>query len=337
MAGQIGGTQSRRKGERGREGHRHGGHEKNQDEGQKDVPRDARVECIERDEHHQHGVCGDQVFDDGEDSGFQVAGRLGRSHQLGGLAELRPRARGEHLSGGLAALDHCPGKGGGARSALHRRRLPRQRRLVHLDLAFRQANIGGHEIAHPEVHRIAWDQLKGRDGRPRPITLNAALYAQVLAQHRQRALSSAFLDEAEEGVEQEQQPDDDRLGDLAQGQFQHDRGLQHPRHGSPKFLQEGQERMRLLLGHRIGAVLGETLGSLRAAKAGEGFWRLRRRSGHLGGFVHGASGRERKAFSLSRYFATFQTESMTVPSTHFTAATTSPPRPGALGAPPHMA
>ena len=50
-----------------------------------------------------------------------------------------------------------------------------------------------------------------------------------------------FLHEAEDGVQDEQDGDDDGLGVLSEDQFQQEGDFQHPRHGRPELVQEEQE------------------------------------------------------------------------------------------------
>jgi hypothetical protein len=81
------------------------------------------------------------------------------------------------------------------------------------------------------------------------------------------AWARALLEQAECGIEHQENGDDRGLDIFAEHQFEHDRSLEHPRNGRPEFFQRRAQRMDRRIGHRVGAKLLQPMASLVARQA----------------------------------------------------------------------
>jgi hypothetical protein len=64
-------------------------------------------------------------------------------------------------------------------------------------------------------------------------------------------MRAAFLKKAEPRIECQEPPDDRSLDVLTQGQFERDRGLQHPGNGRPEFFERPAQGMLVDTGNSV--------------------------------------------------------------------------------------
>ncbi len=120
------------------------------------------------------------------------------------------------------------------------------------------ARIGRHAVAGFEQHDVAGHQFAGVDLPDRTIPAHARAGRQHVLERRQRVLGAVLLDEAERGVEQDDDEDDDGVADIADDAREHRRAEQDQDQQALELVEELEPRRpRRLLGEPVGAVAGE--------------------------------------------------------------------------------
>ncbi len=146
--------------------------------------------------------------------------------------------------------------GSGATRLRHRHRFAGERRLGHLQLGLLdQARIGRHRVAGGQQHDVAGHQLARREHLLAAVAQHAHLQRGQPAQRGHRALGAAFLEAADQRVDQHHRQDDHRVAVVAQRHRQHrgdeqdvdQRALELAREGAP-------QRPRRRLGQGVGAM-----------------------------------------------------------------------------------
>jgi hypothetical protein len=107
-----------------------------------------------------------------------------------------------------------------------RHRFAGQQRLVDQEPARAdQAQVGGHAIPRLEQHEVAWHEVGDRDAHASTVAQNAGMWRDHLADGVERLLRLAFLNEADDGVDQDD-GDDHRGIDAVADQCGRDRRRQ---------------------------------------------------------------------------------------------------------------
>lgn len=189
-------------------------------------------------EHDEYKVERNEAFDDREDRALHMAGRAGRADQLRGPAEVGSRTGGGDLAAGFTLTHNRCGVCGLRRACIDGKGFARQRRLVERHHSIEQHQIGWDDIARPDVHYIAGDQLRGGQTAPMRIPQYPRVDLQLAAQQRQCVVRAALLYESDDGIENEQKQDDQRLLGAAKHYLQHDHRFKHPWHRPPKLSEE---------------------------------------------------------------------------------------------------
>ena len=205
----------------------------------------------------------------------------GFRQQPGQLAHLRLHAGG--ADDGLDATARHHGVHVDHRAPLRQRRLhgDGRRRLAdrmrfageggfrHLGgMGGQHARIGRNAVAGLEQQEVAGhEMLRGHERRPGAAT-HACDGRQHVLQRRQRRLGAMLLEEAECGVEQHHDGDDDRVLEVADRAGQHGCADQHDDEKVPELVEELAPRWaRRLFGEAVGAALGQPHGGLRIGEA----------------------------------------------------------------------
>ena len=132
-----------------------------------------------------------------------------------------------------------------------------QCRLVHPQLRHLvQAQVGRHQVAGFEQHHAAGHQVLGLHHLHLPAgAAHGGLRRRQLLQRLQGLVGAPFLPEADGRVEQHDQQDDHRAGQVADQARQHRRRQQHDDHEVAKLVQQALPRWaRRRLGQAVGAV-----------------------------------------------------------------------------------
>jgi hypothetical protein len=182
------------------------------------------------------------------------------------VATTTPGAAGGHAGAqerqvGLVAAGQVGIVGEGLGGLGHRRGLPGERRLVHLQrLHLGQAQIRRDHAALLQLHHVAGNQRGAVD----LARLAAADHQRAGGDHGgerlHRRLGPIFLQEAHGAVGQQHRGDDDGVGVAGDGQGHHQRAEQDVDQRAGELVQEHLPGADLLaLADAVGAVLGEAL------------------------------------------------------------------------------
>jgi hypothetical protein len=123
--------------------------------------------------------------------------------------------------------------------------------LVEQDIAFCQAEIGRHKVAHPYVDDITRDESLRGDLGPRAIAADPRQHTKLRAEEVERVAGSALVRIAHAGVDEEQRDEDDRLDVLAERDLEHERRFEHRRDGPDELAKDDGYRPGAALRRRI--------------------------------------------------------------------------------------
>jgi hypothetical protein len=231
-----------------RDGHRHRGHE--HVDGRAAVPQADREGQAGQ---HEDGVE-QHVAEAGDLAGQRCGQYLGTGDELrdapdlGGIAGFR-----DHADPG--AVGHQAGRIGHVRALrqhdvmrqpfgllLDRHRLAGQRGFVDLQVAaLQQAQVRGHLVARGQQDDIARHQLRGVDLLLFPGAQHRGCRGQRAREGRQRAQRLALLDEADDGVEQDDAEDHAGVDPGPEHDLDDDRGQQDVDQRLMELQQEAQQ------------------------------------------------------------------------------------------------
>ncbi len=281
--------------EHDRQRDRHRAHEQDQHQGQYLEEGHAAPQGDAGRHREERADDQEEPPDQGGHDGLDVQLRARHRHELGRPAEVGAPARQDDHAVRFPPAHERPRVHEGSRIPADVQRLARERRLVHRQFARHDSHVRRDDITGPEAHEIAGHELPGRDRLPEPVALRARRHAKARAQGLDGPRGPAFLDDAHDGVDQQQPADDDEIGVFLQDPGQEENQLERPGGESPELAQEPTERMGLRLGDLVVPLLAEAAVDLGPAEAGlsvdtqpgQHLGNARRRQ------VHAASGRDR--------------------------------------------
>ena len=179
-------------------------------------------------------------------------------HQFRGLAEVGVGTRGIDQCTDFALADDRAGKYRLARFARSGQRFARQRGLIDFDrVAFQQARIRRHDVAHTDADDVARHQLARGRRNPLPVTFHPGLDRQRGLQRSDGVARLVFFPETDHGVGQKQNEDDAKVRPMPGHRRQDHRRFDHPRDGTPKIAEEFQELIGLLFRNLVRPILGQ--------------------------------------------------------------------------------
>ena len=218
-------------------------------------PRKIAKAIISRHQNHRQD---DQVIANLQHRALKVADGLRPLHQLRRLAEVGVRTRGIDQCADFALTNDRTGKHCLAGFARGGQRLPRQRGLIHFDrVAFQQARIRRHDVAHTHADDVARHQFARRRGDPLPITFHPGLDRQRGLQGSDGVARLVFFPKSDHGVGQKQNEDDAKVRPMPSYRRQNHRRFDHPRDRTPKIAEEFQELIGLLFFNLVRPILGQ--------------------------------------------------------------------------------
>ena len=219
-------------------GHRHGNRRYGQHQGELQRGED-RVAAEDRkgdNRRHQNHCEDDQVIADLEHRALKVADGLRSLHQLRRSTEIGVRTRGIDECTDFALTNDRTGKYCLAGFARGGQRFSRQRGLIHLDrVAFQQARIRRHDVAHADADDVARHEFTRRRGNPLPVTFHPGLDRQRGLQGSDGVAGLVFFPESDHGVGKKQKQDDAKVRPMPGHRRQDHRSFDHPRDGTPKI------------------------------------------------------------------------------------------------------
>ncbi|HXX68956.1 MAG TPA: hypothetical protein VEK07_17345 [Polyangiaceae bacterium] len=117
-----------------------------------------------------------------------------------------------------------------------------------------ESQVGWHEVAEADVHEIAVDEVLGGELRPPPVPPHPSHDAKARAEQGESIPRPRLLDEADDGVQQEQGDDDQRFNQLLKRDLEHERGLEHPGDWAAQLFKERARGVGTSLGDGVGPV-----------------------------------------------------------------------------------
>ncbi len=154
------------------------------------------------------GVEEAEIADDLEHRGLLRAGTPGGADKLRRFAEFCAGAGGCDDGSGLTAANEGAGKGGCAWPCLDGQRLAGEHGLIEGDGPGDEMDVGGDDTAEGEVEKVAGDETGGGNAGPGTIPPHGGAEGETGAQGVEGGLSATFLDEGENGVEDQESGDD---------------------------------------------------------------------------------------------------------------------------------
>ena len=157
----------------------------------------------------------------------------------------------------------------------HRLRFPGQRGFGHFGAVCREdAPVGRDAVAGFEQQQVARNQARCFDLAHLAAAAHAGGWRQHVLEGGQRGFGAVFLEETEGRVEQDHDPDDDGVLDLADRAGEDRSAEQDDDQGIAELVEELQPRRpRRLLGEDVGAVVGQTLRGFCLRQAADGIRR----------------------------------------------------------------
>ena len=192
-----------------------------------------------------------------KDGGLLGAGGMGRAHELGGAPEIGPRSRRRDFRDRLAAayqrarIDRIAG------ICIDRNGFPGEHGLVHHHRSGHDACIGGHQRPERKRDGVAGHQFGRRQLDPFAVAAGERRRREAFLERRQRRAGAAFLDQTQNGVEQEQTGDHRRFDVFPEPGLDNHRGFEQPRDGRPEFRQKSAPARRRFFTDRVGTKLGK--------------------------------------------------------------------------------
>ena len=181
-------------------------------------------------------------------------------HQFRGLAEVSVGTRGIDQRTGFALTNDRTGKYGLAGLARGGQRFSSQRGLIHFDrVAFQQARIRRHDVAHTDADDVARYQLARGRRSPLAVTFHSGLDRQRSLQCSDSVAGLVFFPETDHSVGQKQNENDAKVRPMPGHRRQDHRRFDHPRDGTPKIAEEFQELIGLLFRNLVRPILGQPL------------------------------------------------------------------------------
>ena len=249
-------SQCHRDGQNRRHGHRNGGHHQNQHELKH---RQERVPAQQLREHQHRGQAEadvDQVVADAQHGPLKMRHRTGAFHQLGGFRELRAFAGGGHQRDHLALLGDGPGIRDVPRLLVHREGFAGQSGLVDAQVvAIDQFHVCRNDVPGANADDIARNQFPRGNLLPFAVAQRAGRQRQTLPQCRQRVGRLELLPEADDGVEDQHDQNDDQVNPVLHDPRKDGCDLDHPGDRPPEVAEELQQRVFPLLGQFVGTDL----------------------------------------------------------------------------------
>ncbi len=189
---------------------------------------DQRAEGDRRQRQGQDGAR-EAAREDGHLANERRLQRLDLAEQTADPADLGGAARGGDDAPAVPACHQRAGIGHRApvaergvsghrlRALLGRHRFARQRRLLHgQTTGLGEAQVGRNPIARLEQDLVAGDEPRGVDRPPVAVAEHARVGRQHAADRPHRRLGPALLDEAHDGVDENDPEDDARVDELAE-------------------------------------------------------------------------------------------------------------------------
>ena len=181
-------------------------------------------------------------------------------HELSGLCEVGVLAGAVDKRADLALSEDRAGVDRVAGFARRGERLAGERRLVHLDrVAVEQARVSRHDVAEAHADDVARHKVACRRRAPLAIALHPGRHRQLGLQGVDGLSGRVLLGEADHGVGEQQDEDDEEVRPVLQHAGQDHRDFDHPRDWAPEVGEELEELIGLLLFDLIRPVLGEAL------------------------------------------------------------------------------
>jgi hypothetical protein len=240
-----------RKGEGGRQRDRYRGQHRGQNEGNDLRERHLENMGVGHQQHDEDAVEQREVAHHAQHRGLLRTHDMGGKNEFRGAAEPGARSGSRDFRHRLAASHQRSGIGLNAGTRFDGYRLAREHRLVEEDFSRGKARIGSDDGTQRQLHHIAGHQFDRWYGCPFAVPVDGCVEREPRLQRGEGRLSATFLKQPQRGVEQQERGDDRGLDELAEHDFQHDRGLEHPRNRRPEFFDRPAQRMRARIGHRV--------------------------------------------------------------------------------------
>ena len=153
-----------------------------------------------------------KVITDFQNGALEVANGVRLLDQLCCLAEIGVRAGGIDQRADLSLANDRTGEYGFARFARRRKRLSRQRGLIHFHrIAVQQARVRRHDVSQTQPDCVTWHQLACCRVDPVPVTDDARLGRQLGLQGSDGVAGLALFPEPNHAICKQQKQDDEEI------------------------------------------------------------------------------------------------------------------------------
>jgi hypothetical protein len=138
----------------------------------------------------------------------------------------------------------------------HGQRLPGQRRLVDLHrITLQNQGVRRYDVPKTQPDEISGHELAGGDGRPLAGSADAGLQCQFSLERGNGVARLVFFPEADDRVDDQQCEYDAEIGPVADNGREDGGRLDHPGNRTPEVVKELEDRVCLVLGQLVVAIL----------------------------------------------------------------------------------